>query len=170
MLYDQPQPSAPDSQMAFDVGKVQMKFLHLLSTEASHGVTVHCLSDPPSRSMVNLSARRHDTWLRFQGWNGQTWEADTLLEPKVLRDECKVTSASVTSSPVNPRESEAVSFQCFNVGFPSFRQIQDGSWHQSSFVFHTQDSRQLPIVDMQELPAPQTKSQQHLEVGPVCFL
>ncbi|XP_067086292.1 collagen alpha-1(XXIV) chain [Osmerus mordax] len=125
------------NKMAFDVGKVQMKFLHLLSTEASHGITVHCLSDPPSRSMDNLSARRHDTRLRFQGWNGQTLEADTLLEPKVLRDECK---------------------------------IQDGSWHQSSFVFHTQDSRQLPIVDMQELPAPQAKSQRHLEVGPVCFL
>lgn len=65
------------------------------------------------------------------------FEENTLLEPNVLQDECK---------------------------------IQDGSWRQSRFIFHTQDSRQLPIVNMQELPVPHAKSQRHLEVGPVCFL
>lgn len=49
-------------------------------------------------------------------------------------------------------------------------QIQDGSWHQSRFFFHTQDSRQLPIVDIQEFPTSQRNSQQQIEIGPVCFL
>lgn len=49
-------------------------------------------------------------------------------------------------------------------------QIQDGSWHQSRFFFYTQDSRQLPIVDIQQHPTPQRHSQQRVEIGPVCFL
>lgn len=49
-------------------------------------------------------------------------------------------------------------------------QIQDGSWHQSRFFFHTQDSRQLPIVDIQEFPPSQPNSQRHIEISPVCFL
>ena len=53
---------------------------------------------------------------------------------------------------------------------PIFFQIQDGSWHQSSFFFHTQDSRQLPIVDIQEFPSMQPNSQRRIEIGPVCFL
>lgn len=48
-------------------------------------------------------------------------------------------------------------------------QIQDGSWHQSRFFFYTQDSRQLPIVDIQRLPTLQHNSQRHIEIGPVCF-
>lgn len=52
---------------------------------------------------------------------------------------------------------------------PTFFQIQDGSWHQSRFFFHTQDSRQLPIVDIQEFPKSQPSSQQYIEIGPVCF-
>lgn len=48
-------------------------------------------------------------------------------------------------------------------------QIQDGSWHESHFFFHTQDSRQLPIVDIQTFPAPRPSSQRHVEISPVCF-
>lgn len=53
---------------------------------------------------------------------------------------------------------------------PILFQIQDGSWHQSRFFFHTQDSRQLPIVDIQEFPTSQPDSQRHIEIDPVCFL
>lgn len=129
------------NKMVFGVGKVQMKFLHLLSTEASHSITLHCLSDPPYDTTDNFSSSgpipKENTRLRFRGWNKQMFEKDTLLEPHVLQDECK---------------------------------IQDGSWHQSRFFFHTQDSRQLPIVDIQEFPTSQPNSQQHIEIGPVCFL
>lgn len=48
-------------------------------------------------------------------------------------------------------------------------QIQDGSWHQSHFVFHTQDSRQLPIIDIQEFSSSLPNHRKHLEIGPVCF-
>ncbi|CAB1437518.1 unnamed protein product [Pleuronectes platessa] len=136
-------PLAPN-KMEFGVGKVQMKFLHLLSTEARHSITLHCLNDPPNvpadgfTSTSTGPVHHENTTLRFRGWNKQAFEKDTLLEPHVLQDECK---------------------------------IQDGSWHQSRFLFHTQDSRQLPIVDVQDLtPTSSPDSRQHLEIGPVCFL
>lgn len=80
--------------MVFGVGKVQMKFLHLLSTEASHRITVHCLTDPPYSAADTSSTSRltpmGSSPLRFRGWNGQIFEKDTLLEPHVLQDSCKV--------------------------------------------------------------------------------
>lgn len=128
------------NKLSFGVHKVQMKFLHLLSTEASQDITFHCLSDLPLSPTDTYSANGpgqeyRDRPPRFRGWNGQMFEADTLLEP--LPDECK---------------------------------IQDGSWHQSRFFFHTQDSYELPIVDIQEPPSSQPNHLLHLEVGPVCFL
>lgn len=126
-------PVATD-KMEFGIGKVQMKFLHLLSTEAIHTITVHCLNAP----VLNATDARHQKKsIRFKGWNGQMFEMDTLLEPHVLLDECK---------------------------------IQDGSWHQSRFFFQTQDSHQLPIVDLQEPFNLRQGQQLRLEVGPVCFV
>lgn len=82
--------------MVFGVGKVQMKFLHLLSTEASHSITLHCLNDPPYSAADGFStvgyAPHGNSTLRFRGWNKQMFETDTLLEPHVLQDDCKVTS------------------------------------------------------------------------------
>lgn len=82
--------------MAFGVGKVQMKFLHLLSSEASHSVTLHCLSDPPNGTTDSFSSMgsilQANATFRFRGWNKQMFEKDTLLEPHVLQDDCKVMS------------------------------------------------------------------------------
>uniref|UniRef100_A0A8C7M5T1 Fibrillar collagen NC1 domain-containing protein n=2 Tax=Oncorhynchus mykiss TaxID=8022 RepID=A0A8C7M5T1_ONCMY len=119
-----------------------MKFLHLLSTEASQDITFHCLSDPPFNPTNTYGADDPGQEYqarppRFRGWNGQMFEADSLLEPHMLLDECR---------------------------------IQDGSWHQSRFFFHTQDSYELPIIDIQEQPLSQSNDLRHLEVGPVCFL
>lgn len=77
-------------QMVFDVDKVQMKFLHLLSTEASHHITLHCKNEPSNGFGSTSSAPREDTNPRFSGWNRQTFQKDTLLEPHVLQDDCKV--------------------------------------------------------------------------------
>uniref|UniRef100_A0AAZ3P7Y4 Fibrillar collagen NC1 domain-containing protein n=1 Tax=Oncorhynchus tshawytscha TaxID=74940 RepID=A0AAZ3P7Y4_ONCTS len=130
------------NKLSFGVHKVQMKFLHLLSTEASQDITFHCLSDPPFSPTNTYSADDPGQEYqarppRFRGWNGQMFEEDTLLEPHMLLDECR---------------------------------IQDGSWHQSRFFFHTQDSYELPIIDIQEQPLSQSNDLRHLEVGPVCFL
>lgn len=67
-------------------------------------------------------------------------------------------------------EHESVEWFLFFFAPPVLPQIQDGSWHQSRFFFHTQDSRQLPIVHIQDFPTSQPSRQQHVEVGPVCFL
>ncbi|CAB1332206.1 unnamed protein product [Coregonus sp. 'balchen'] len=69
-----------------------MKFLHLLSTEVSQDITFHCLSEPPFSPTDTYSANGpgqeyQDRPPRFRGWNGQMFEADTLLAP--LLDECK---------------------------------------------------------------------------------
>lgn len=80
--------------MVFSVGKVQMKFLHLLSTEASQSVTLRCLNDPPYVTTDSFSSKgfkpQENTTLRFHGWNKQTFEKDTLLEPHVLQEDCKI--------------------------------------------------------------------------------
>ena len=73
--------------MTFAIGKVQMKFLHLLSTEAMQSMTVHCLNDP---SLGTTAPQTQRAPLQFKGWNGQIFEMDTLLEPYVLSDECEV--------------------------------------------------------------------------------
>uniref|UniRef100_A0A3Q2Q4T6 Fibrillar collagen NC1 domain-containing protein n=1 Tax=Fundulus heteroclitus TaxID=8078 RepID=A0A3Q2Q4T6_FUNHE len=118
-----------------------MKFLHLLSSEASQSITFHCLGDPAYSSDDKLSStgpkQREESKPRFIGWNKHVSEKDTLLEPKLIQDECE---------------------------------IQDGSWHQSHFFFHTQDSRQLPIVDIQEFSSSLLHYQRPIETGPVCFL
>lgn len=84
--------------MVFGVDKVQMKFLHLLSTEASHHITLHCKNHQPSDGFGSTgSTPQEDAGPpRFSGWNKQTFEKDTLLEPHVLQDDCKVTSQTKT--------------------------------------------------------------------------
>uniref|UniRef100_A0A8D0CCC3 Fibrillar collagen NC1 domain-containing protein n=2 Tax=Scleropages formosus TaxID=113540 RepID=A0A8D0CCC3_SCLFO len=112
-----------------------MKFLHLLSTEATQSVTVHSPS-APGPSATRAGSQPSD--LRFKGWNGQTFDANTLLETRVLLDNCET---------------------------------EDGHWHQSRFLFRTQDSHQLPVVDLREPAGIHLDLQQRrLEVGPVCFV
>ncbi|KTG31844.1 hypothetical protein cypCar_00024215, partial [Cyprinus carpio] len=69
---------------AFDVGKVQMKFLHLLSVTATQTVSLHCFSDPATVAMETPRA------LRFRGWNGQVFEENSPRSPHVVLDDCEV--------------------------------------------------------------------------------
>lgn len=64
-----------------------MNFLHLLSSEATQIITIHCLN-----TTVWTSAKTSGSGLPigFKGWNGQIFEENTLLEPKVLSNDCKV--------------------------------------------------------------------------------
>ncbi|XP_054141470.1 collagen alpha-1(XXIV) chain-like [Melozone crissalis] len=122
------------TKLEFGVGKVQMNFLHLLSSEATHSITVHCLNTP---MWALTTAGGQKTSVTFKGWNGQIFKANTLLEPKVLLDECM---------------------------------IEDGSWHKTQFFFHTQDTNQLPVVQVNALPHLKPGQQHFIESGSVCFL
>lgn len=44
---------------------------------------------------VNKAGGRK-TSVTFKGWNGQIFKANTLLEPKVLLDECMVNTSSTS--------------------------------------------------------------------------
>lgn len=76
------------SKAEFAVSRVQMNFLHLLSSEGTQHITIHCLNmtvwqEGPGRS----SARQA---VRFRAWNGQVFEAGGQFRPEVSMDGCKV--------------------------------------------------------------------------------
>uniref|UniRef100_A0A4W4G0E5 Fibrillar collagen NC1 domain-containing protein n=2 Tax=Electrophorus electricus TaxID=8005 RepID=A0A4W4G0E5_ELEEL len=65
-----------------------MKFLHLLSTEATQTISLRCHSDPA------VVATETPGPLRFQGWNGRVFEKDSKLQTQVLQDDCEVHDGS----------------------------------------------------------------------------
>lgn len=71
-------------QTMFDVGKVQMKFLHLLSITAAQSISLHCYNDPATVVMETPPS------LRFQGWNGHVFEEHSSPRPHELPDNCEV--------------------------------------------------------------------------------
>lgn len=121
--------------MEFAISRVQMNFLHLLSSEVTQQITIHCLNmtvwqEGPGQTPAKQA-------VRFRAWNGQIFEAGGQFRPEVSMDGCKV---------------------------------QDGRWHQTLFIFRTQDPQQLPIVSVDNLPPASSGKQYRLEVGPACFL
>uniref|UniRef100_A0A2D4M707 Fibrillar collagen NC1 domain-containing protein n=1 Tax=Micrurus spixii TaxID=129469 RepID=A0A2D4M707_9SAUR len=122
------------TKLEFSIGKVQMNFLHLLSSEATHTITVHCLNTPVWKTNELYDQKPS---LIFKGWNGDIFEANTLLEPKVIMDGCM---------------------------------IQDGNWHKTQFFFHTQDTNQLPVVQVHPFSHLNQGQQRYIESGLVCFL
>uniref|UniRef100_A0A3Q2Y462 Fibrillar collagen NC1 domain-containing protein n=1 Tax=Hippocampus comes TaxID=109280 RepID=A0A3Q2Y462_HIPCM len=75
------------SKPAVNVGRVQMNFLHLLSTEAVQHVTIHCLNVSVWRAAQHLPASRESS-VRFKAWTGEIFEAGGQLEPDVVEDSC----------------------------------------------------------------------------------
>ncbi|CAH2316192.1 collagen alpha-1(XXVII) chain [Pelobates cultripes] len=76
------------TKLEFDVGRVQMNFLHLLSSEAVQHITIHCLNLPVwgQASSDKLSQNA----VRFKAWNGQIFEAGGQFQPEVRVDDCKL--------------------------------------------------------------------------------
>lgn len=68
------------------VGRVQMNFLHLLSSEAEQHIIIHCLNISVWRSAENQPAARSS--VRFKAWSGEVFEVGGELEPEVLEDSC----------------------------------------------------------------------------------
>lgn len=74
--------------MEIDVGRIQMNFIHLLSTEAVQHITIHCLNTPVWAEGASLHPS--DKAVSFKAWTGEKIQAGALLEPLVPRDDCRV--------------------------------------------------------------------------------
>uniref|UniRef100_A0A3B3H8S0 Fibrillar collagen NC1 domain-containing protein n=1 Tax=Oryzias latipes TaxID=8090 RepID=A0A3B3H8S0_ORYLA len=76
------------SKPTVTVGRVQMNFLHLLSSEAVQHIIIHCLNVSVWRSAEDLLLVQES--VRFKAWTGEVFEAGGELEPDVLEDSCWV--------------------------------------------------------------------------------
>uniref|UniRef100_A0A3Q3A8I0 Collagen, type XXVII, alpha 1b n=1 Tax=Kryptolebias marmoratus TaxID=37003 RepID=A0A3Q3A8I0_KRYMA len=123
------------SKLEVGVGRIQMNFIHLLSTEAVQHIIIHCLN--ASVWAAGPSEQPSSKAVSFKAWSGEKIQPGDLLEPLIPRDDCW---------------------------------IKDGRWHQTHFIFQSQDPNLLPIVVVHDLPTTEPGARFHLEVGPVCFL
>ncbi|CAG5867680.1 unnamed protein product [Menidia menidia] len=73
---------------AVTVGRVQMNFLHLLSSEAVQHVIIHCLNVSVWRSAENQPVPQAS--VKFKAWTGEVFEVGGELEPDVMEDSCWV--------------------------------------------------------------------------------
>lgn len=76
------------SKVEFAVSRVQMNFLHLLSSEVTQHITIHCLNmtvwqEGPGQAPAKRA-------VRFRAWNGQIFKAGGQFRPEVPMDGCKV--------------------------------------------------------------------------------
>ncbi|RLW00423.1 hypothetical protein DV515_00008882 [Chloebia gouldiae] len=76
------------SKLDFDIGRVQMNFLRLLSSEVVQHITIHCLNTSVWRE--GSSERPSEKAVSFRAWNGQVFEARGQLRPEVAADDCKI--------------------------------------------------------------------------------
>ncbi|KAK3547779.1 hypothetical protein QTP86_029937 [Hemibagrus guttatus] len=76
-------------KMEMGVSKVQMKFLHLLSIEATQSISLHCYSESDDSFTSSTSIQTPGN-MRFYGWNGQVLERSSMSHHYVLQDHCGV--------------------------------------------------------------------------------
>lgn len=91
-------------QVEFAVSRVQMNFLHLLSSEVTQHITIHCLNmtvwqEGPGQAPAKRA-------VRFRAWNGQIFEAGGQFRHEVSMDGCKVTRSP--HRPLTHRPAETV--------------------------------------------------------------
>lgn len=77
------------------VGRIQMNFIHLLSTEAVQHITIHCLNTPVWSAGPSLQPSTNA--VSFKAWSGEKIRAGDLLEPLIPRDDCWVRSDTVVA-------------------------------------------------------------------------
>lgn len=75
-------------QVEFAVSRVQMNFLHLLSSEVTQHITIHCLNMTVWQEGTGRTPAKRA--VRFRAWNGQIFEAGGQFSPEVSMDGCKV--------------------------------------------------------------------------------
>lgn len=76
------------SKVEFAVSRVQMNFLHLLSSEVTQHITIHCLNMTVWQEGTGRTPAKQA--VRFRAWNGQIFEAGGQFRPEVSMDGCKV--------------------------------------------------------------------------------
>lgn len=76
-------------QVEFAISRVQMNFLHLLSSEVTQHITIHCLNMTVWQEGTGQTPAKQA--VRFRAWNGQIFEAGGQFRPEVSMDGCKVT-------------------------------------------------------------------------------
>uniref|UniRef100_A0A3P9AZS5 Fibrillar collagen NC1 domain-containing protein n=1 Tax=Maylandia zebra TaxID=106582 RepID=A0A3P9AZS5_9CICH len=74
------------SKPTVSVGRVQMNFLHLLSSEAVQHIIIHCLDVSIWRSAEDQPVEQGS--VKFKAWSGEVFEVGGELEPEVLEDSC----------------------------------------------------------------------------------
>ena len=70
------------------IGRVQMNFLHLLSSEAVQHITVHCLNATVWSEEDGRPPGAHAA--SFRSWTGEMIHAGGELAPHVTEDSCWV--------------------------------------------------------------------------------
>lgn len=75
-------------QLEISVGRVQMNFLHLLSSEAVQHIIIHCLNVPVWRLAEDQPAAKGA--VSFKAWSGEIIEVGGELEPHIIEDSCWV--------------------------------------------------------------------------------
>ncbi|EAW87413.1 collagen, type XXVII, alpha 1, isoform CRA_c [Homo sapiens] len=76
------------SKVEFAISRVQMNFLHLLSSEVTQHITIHCLNMTVWQEGTGQTPAKQA--VRFRAWNGQIFEAGGQFRPEVSMDGCKV--------------------------------------------------------------------------------
>ncbi|KAK2508187.1 hypothetical protein MC885_005451 [Smutsia gigantea] len=76
------------SKVEFAISRVQMNFLHLLSSEVTQHITIHCLNMTVWQEGTKQTPAKQA--VRFRAWNGQFFEAGGQFRPEVSMDGCKV--------------------------------------------------------------------------------
>uniref|UniRef100_A0A7N5JII1 Fibrillar collagen NC1 domain-containing protein n=1 Tax=Ailuropoda melanoleuca TaxID=9646 RepID=A0A7N5JII1_AILME len=95
------------SKVEFAVSRVQMNFLHLLSSEVTQHITIHCLNMTVWQEGTGQTLAKRA--VRFRAWNGQIFEAGGQFRPEVSMDGCKVTPGA----PHRPLMHGQVEKMCF---------------------------------------------------------
>ncbi|KAK2120195.1 hypothetical protein P7K49_001581 [Saguinus oedipus] len=75
-------------RVEFAISRVQMNFLHLLSSEVTQHITIHCLNMTVWQEGTGQTPAKQA--VRFRAWNGQIFEAGGQFRPEVPMDGCKV--------------------------------------------------------------------------------
>ncbi|KAJ0019895.1 hypothetical protein NQD34_007464 [Periophthalmus magnuspinnatus] len=74
------------SKLEMNVGRIQMNFIHLLSSEAVQHIIIHCLN----MSVWSTGPSAQPSDVTFTTWTGQKIQAGDLLQPLVPRDDCGI--------------------------------------------------------------------------------